>query len=360
MCSLAVSIFRKVVERLRRINFIENLTDSLLVSDNKGWIKAMVELLITIFKYHRISESTKERTIAAVKALMERTWDDNARKLAIRFLEITKSGPKSVPPREWATPDTQLADTLFKLNLPEVLSKNEAAEKFPDTAPIDNLKILIEPDSKQCSNTSKAVNGIAHIPEVSLLQKGSKLSAGVQIGGLEMRQANLIRARFKSNTRTAQEVSVNSEKPILAKDGHKFICYTAETKSGLKQELRLPFISDARKIDASQYAGHEDLLYAKYMDTDYTDKTSPDSKAVRNVLGIGSIEASGLKKSTEKHTLRQLVDWYVAAKDFAKFFSVLLYGIISSKRAEKIMCILHLIATQKLNRRVYNPYIASQ
>lgn len=346
------------MERLKKVNFIESLTDSLAASGNKSWIKAALELLITIFKYHRVSEGVKERTIVAVKALMERMWDDSERKFAIRFLETVKSGPRSAPPREWATLDAQLADTLFALNLPEILSKNEAAEKLPsDMSLIDNLKGIVEPDSKHCADADKRVSGLVCVPEVSLLQKRS---AEVQIGGLETRQANLIRARFRSNTRAVQEVSVKNEKPISVKDNQKYVCYTVKTKSGLKQGLKLPFISDARKIDVSQYAGHEDLLCAKYMDTDYTDNTSGDSKAVRNILGIGSIEASGLKKSTEKHTLRQLVDWYVAAKDFGQLFSVLLYGIISSKRAERIMCILHLLATQKFNHRVSNPYIASQ
>jgi hypothetical protein len=76
----------------------------------------------------------------------------------------------------------------------------------------------------------------------------------------------------------------------------------------------LPLLVTSQHINVSQYKGQEDLLFDKYMDTDLTDKANADSKTVRNLLGLGVIEATGLKKATSCNTLHSLVSWYVSAQ----------------------------------------------
>ncbi len=67
-------------------------------------------------------------------------------------------------------------------------------------------------------------------------------------------------------------------------------------------------------ISLAQYRGQEEALFDKYMDTELTDKSNPESKAARNLLGLGMIEATGVKKSTGCNTLRDLVEWYSSAQ----------------------------------------------
>jgi len=332
------------MQRLERVNLMENLVSLLGVYNDKNWIQAMLKLLIIVFRRHKVSEEAKRNLVEAVETSMKKTWDDNVRKLAIRFFGVAKTGPKSNLQREWMIPDVRIVEVLFKLNLPELLSKNETADKFssiniPDTKAIEKNKVEVP-----YIDNSRVINGIRYIPEVSLINKAqskTQVNGVVEIGN---RSKSLVKG-----------VQVKSEKEV--KEEHKFVCYTAKTKSAIRHELKLPFINDEKKIDVRQYAGHEDLLYAKYMDIDIADKVSNDSKMVRNLLGIGGMEAGALKKATEKNTLRELIDWYSSTKDYIKLYSILLYGIMSSKRADKIMCILHLIATQKLQHKIYNPYI---
>jgi len=118
---------------------------------------------------------------------------------------------------------------------------------------------------------------------------------------------------------------------------------------------KLPSLKDVHKIDIEEYLGQEDKLYEEFMEISLVDKD--EGKIVRNLLGLGLIEANGLKKSTGCNTFKELVEWYSNANDYSKVFSIILYGVISIKKAEKLLSLIHIIASKKLKYAINNPNI---
>ena len=120
------------MERLNKVNMMPYLVQLLATTNDVNWVIIMLELLTDIFKRHRLSEGTIKEGIDAVESITKRTWDVNVKKHTEYFFEVLKLGPRPNLHREWMTPNPENADTLFQLNLPELLLRNEGAEKFPE------------------------------------------------------------------------------------------------------------------------------------------------------------------------------------------------------------------------------------
>jgi hypothetical protein len=267
--------------------------------------------------------------------VMEQTSNDRVRKLVNYFLEVARIGPRADVIKKWMKPNNELVDKLFKLKLPEILLRNEGVEKHADNSNIVGNVSQIDKKVEATMDISRNILKVTDKHIMSNVYPKSNHSIKHSFNTPERKQMSLLNYKIKDN--------LYAEQKSLSKES--------------RLELRLSLLNKGRKISVGQYAGCEDILFNNFMDVNLCDSKVTESKVARNLLGVGQIEMGGLKRATNLNTVRELVEWYSTTNDFIKVYSLILYGVVSSKKADKLLCILHLLATKKLKYKVHNPYI---
>lgn len=339
---------------------------------------AILETLIGVFQRYKVSKPVFNLAVGQVKS-MEHVENENVRKLVNYFLETARIGPRADIVKKWARPNTEAVEKLFKLNLPEILFRNKCTEEASNAFTGANTSKKVENAANNSYSSGISRNIVLHKASMAsnTVEKNNTSNINNSASKKE-RSPQMKEAKAPSNaadsssgkksaksffTPERKQINLFNHKSNIKETGnYRLINPYLQQKSSSKEknnsrfELRLPLLSESRKISAQQYAGSEDLLYDSFMDTNLADSGRTESKLARNLLGVGQIEMGGLRRATGLNTVRELVEWY-SADEFVKVYSLVLYGVVSSKKAEKIICILHLIATRKMKYNIRNPYI---
>eukprot|EP00826_Nyctotherus_ovalis_P062695 TRINITY_DN9119_c0_g1_i8.p1 TRINITY_DN9119_c0_g1~~TRINITY_DN9119_c0_g1_i8.p1 ORF type:complete len:313 (+),score=58.56 TRINITY_DN9119_c0_g1_i8:544-1482(+) len=257
-------------------------------------------------------------------------------KVAQELVKAIASGPDIEATKKWPLIDMKEAELLLKANSDTAASNSRSKPALPERSTAKPVSVLRR-DAAPVDLSSVEVKDVP-----------------IQFNPCQAESREFIRRGLKATLRRPISTlgdSVNNSSMETPLRRAKFRTdYNA-------QNPKLPLLKETHKIDTDQYSGQEEKLFAHFMEQSLTDKDTSESKMVRNMLGLGMIEATGVKKATGCGTLKELVEWYVASSEWSKVFSTVLYGVISVKKAEKLVALMHLIATKKLHYEINNPNI---
>jgi len=281
------------------------------------------------------------------KVLLENKDNDSNIKIAGYKPEITLLENKTIDPNSLAIPGYPLQPSYYRHKYSPSSTENfniqhNSTPKIDYTLPKVEVRRGLKSAVKRQMNTTTITEpqNASFIQNANIMNTSFTSNANANQNKMSIIQTPTKKVRF--NTTDYNNQAENTT-------------YIEKTD---KMMIKLPQIGIIpQKIKIEQYRGQEDPIFDKFMDTNLLDKTLTESKLARNLLGIGVIEATGLKKATGCATIKGMVGWYSSSLDFVKAHSMILYGVISAQRAEKIMAILHLLATKKMGYQIRNPNI---
>jgi len=393
-----------IVEFLLKTDSLSFLLDLLENSRTEELCIGVIMVLISIFQYHSVPQPLLSMITESVYRFRQGISKEKTDRLVNYLLEIIEFGKRSDINKVWATPNAKDVKSLLKLNGKQIsryVTENEASPEVVierkvstpyETIVKEESKIEVVNDTSQYTESIKTQVNTNLIkeeptPSVKKLNK-DKPKSNVLARNIDSKKLHKI-STYYNDLIKQNSTPITDDKPFLKaipelqlkqtkdnpilKDIHSF------NKKRYKNQLRetpasselkkiechspklpefiIPAITSLNPINTGEYAGNEDRLYENYMDVDISNKKVTEGKQARNLLGLGMIEVTGLRKVTGCNTLRKLVEWYVTANSPLRTYSLVLYALASTKRTEKFLSIVHLIGTRKMGYKVNNNYM---
>eukprot|EP00826_Nyctotherus_ovalis_P011492 TRINITY_DN1298_c0_g3_i1.p1 TRINITY_DN1298_c0_g3~~TRINITY_DN1298_c0_g3_i1.p1 ORF type:complete len:349 (+),score=53.18 TRINITY_DN1298_c0_g3_i1:1385-2431(+) len=348
------------MDRLLNLKLLPYLLEILMTNKDREFIEITLKTILTLTQWTRIADFNEPLVISKLKAL--KNEDELVGNLAQRVLAAFDSNPKPSPTRRWPELNLAALEPLLVVNFPEPFAKPGEAvfSAKPERLYAASSKRVLQPSSNESNNVEIAGKGQYESPAINYyrtkechpneyIRRGYK--ANISLHPLNAQGQMSSTANEYNGIRNATPL----KKPKFTTD---YSANRLETTSG--RALNLPLLSEVHTFDPKEYAEPVEQIYEKYMDTDLTEKLLSEGKIARKMLGLGVIEAAGVKRATGCGSVRKLVEWYASAKDYTKAYSLILYGVITMKKADKVMSILHLIVTMKMGYAVRNPHVVNK
>jgi len=338
------------MDRLLNLKLLPYLFEIITSTNDKEFIEISLKSIVTLTQWVRINEFAEPQVLAKLRELKSEF------SLAQHVLSAFESNPKPGPPRRWPQLNLTALEPHLIMNLPKNNTKATAFYAKPGNSYGMGSRRVLQPSSNEFYNNEEVA---PHENSSAINYHQSK----------EYQGGDYVRRGYRINTNkyTQMANTVNTEKDSFSEYGKSntplrkpkfttdYSVEKVETSSG--KALNLPSLSTIHTFDPRIYIEHVDQLCEKYMDTDLTDKLTSEGKIARKILGIGVIEAAGIKKATGCSNVKKLVEWYISSKDFTKTYSIILYGAITMKKADRVISLLHLISTMKMNYAIRNPHV---
>jgi len=315
------------MDALVKGNGITLLADKLLFTKDDEVSISIFKFLTTTFQRHKLLKVASTELVERIRKYQKLNNDEEVNKAVDHLIETIDYGPRVDLTDNWVWPDANIIEALLELNSPKILQSNKEVdivynEDIPELKCSDEKPIVSLLHAKE-----------ANIPKVTLNEK------------IEYKQLS------------KAQVSEENEPKIMLTELIKVEEHKTNCDSPKIAAAAVPTVKIVKKFNPNIYIASVDKILKKYMDTNITDKKTVEGKAARNLLGLGMIEVNGIKKVTGCSSIRKLVEWYVSANDHLRTYSLLLYGISSTKYTEKFISIIHLLATKRMNYKVNNPCI---
>jgi hypothetical protein len=367
-----------VVEFLLKADALSFLLGLLENSRSEELCIEVIMVLISIFQYHSIPQPTLSMITGSVYRFKQSITKEKTDRLVNYLLEIIEFGQRSDISKVWAIPNTDTVKSLLKLNgkdSPEVIIERKVST--PDEVIVEEeSKVEVVNDIPQYNepiqvNTNlieeEPANNIKKLPkgkiDKSALVKAKFNVLARNVDSKKLKKIKVIITNDKPILKAIPELKLKQPKDTpLLKEYEKQVKETPVSNELQKIECESPklpgfIVTTVNPINTGEYAGNEDRLYENYMDVDIGNKRTIEGKQARNLLGLGIIEVTGLRKVTGCNTLRKLVEWYVSASNPLRTYSLVLYALASTKRTEKFLSTVHLIGTRKMGYKVNIGYM---
>lgn len=344
-------IYRDVMDRLLNLRLLPYLFEILMTTKDKEFTEIALKTILTLAQWARIADFGEPLVISRLKAL--KNEGEAIETLAQRVLAAFDSNLKPSPTKRWPELNLAALEPLLVVSSPEAFVKSGGVYAA-------SSKRVLQPSFNESNNMEMAEKGQHESPAINYYQtKERQPNEYIRRGYKANVSLHPLNARGQMSSTANEYNGVKNITPLKKpKCTTDYSANRLETTSG--KVLNLPLLSEVHTFDPREHAESAEQVYEKYMDTDLTEKLLSEGKIARKMLGLGVIEAAGVKRATGCGNVRRLVEWYVSAKDYTKAYSLILYGVITMKKADKVMSLLHLIATMKMGYSVRNPHVVNK
>ena len=343
------------------MDFTSYLFNTLLEENDTKFTEAIFRCIIIISQQENIANSIPANVI---EKLNEYKNDEKLAKLSQQIINIQNpnSDFRSSLTKKWPIINAETLDPLLERTITNRFFSNVYTPISSSRSKSNDTRIV---HSVLKQSKGEDISRSSHTSKVSSVDR-SLADNSFQPNVLESHPRELIRRGLRSAMKRP-DISLTMNNIAISFNPYK------TGKMGSISPIKKPQFmtnysphkirrtskpsNELHIINTGEYKEAKEQLYESFMNTNLLDKSSIESKMARNLLDLREIEAEGLRKGTGCTTIKGLANWYGSSKDYAKSYSSILYGVVSIQKTDKIIGLLHLIATENLGLIVNNPNI---